>query len=203
MQKIKIGINKAVRWLGKVFCNHWKSLIYYGCVAIVLGTLAYAAEVYRTDHSFEEMILPAAELAAKPAEKTPALIRLDGMEMIRGFSKEAVWNSELRQWENHEAVDYRLRGNEVRALADGRVLAVDEAFIEIDHGDLILRYGSVCPKEALKPNDKVKAGESIAAADDGFPAEAYMGAHLHLEAIYNEEFADAEGFIADAAQPDS
>lgn len=209
MHKLKAGAKKTALCLRRLLRRHWKSVLYYGCVALVLSAVAYAAEVYRMDNSVDEMILPAAELEVKQESKMPVLNIPGGMEIIRGYSKEAVWNENLALWESHEAVDFRIAGNEVPALADGKVTAIGSGkngnYIELAQDGLILRYMSVSAAENLQSNDSVKAGEIIGTADESLMREAYMGPHLHLEAIYNEELANAESFVlrADAAPTDS
>ena len=193
------GLRNKAAWAGRLIRRHWKSILYYGGVAIVLSAVAYAAEVYRTDEPVEEMILPAAEIQLSPQEEVPALFFPEGMEIIRGFSACPEWNSALEQWESHAALDCSFKENEVIALSDGEVLALGTGihgnYIEIDGGNLILRYCSVSPVESLKAGDKVKAGERIGIADESMAAEAYLGLHLHLEAIYNGKTADPRSFM--------
>ena len=98
---------------------------------------------------------------------------------------EPVYSLTMGDWRVHTGVDFAGEtGQEVKALADGKVTAVDsDPFwgqrLTIDHGMGVLSYYSgVKPQVAI--GDTVKVGQTIGILED-IPCETAQGPHLHLE----------------------
>ena len=172
-------------------------IAYYGGIALALSAIAFAAERYRAQPEAAGPVLPAVELTtpAEAEEDEEVLCAPDGAELLRAFSAEPEWNAELRMWESHAAVDYRVEGGAVANLCDGVVRTVGFSgvyggFVEVDCGEYLLRYASIAPAEGLAPGDMLAAGDPVGAADASMPGEAERGAHLHLEVMAGEKYVD-------------
>lgn len=175
--------------------NH-RHILYYGAMAVLLCALAYAADIYRSENAQETLVLPSVELErGEDAAIKPMLSFPNGTLSIRGFHSEPAWNDALGQWEIHTARDYSLDGERVTALCDGIVADIGHdaglgGYVEIQSGELLLRYASMRPEEALQIASTVKAGDLLGHADGSMLSEQYMQAHLHLEAEIGGEALD-------------
>lgn len=180
-------------------------LLYYGAVAVVLAAVALAADAQREDEA-QELVLPAAEVASTAEEGgEEKLLRIEGMELLRGYGALPAWNGELHQWEAHPATDYALPDGRVLSLCAGRVRTVGESgvyggFVEIEAEGMLLRYASIEPDAELKAGESVAAGQELGRTADGMPGEGDMGAHLHLELYLDGESADFERHAAKIGQ---
>ena len=204
MKKIAVRARMAGRKFVKVVRRRGGELAYYGGVALALTAIAVAAERYRTSPGTGEAepILPAVELAAPAeAEEPEAALRApEGAEVIRAYSALPEWNGALGLWESHEAVDYRLDGDEVASLSDGVVRTVGRSgvyggFVEVDCGAYLLRYASIEPRGDLMPGDELSAGDPVGTADASMSAEAVSGAHLHLEVAADGAYMDFTALV--------
>lgn len=180
-----------LRGMWKALRENGGHVAYCAGIALALTAIAFAAEGYRNRHGDSEAgpALPALEQPALEAEVEPAepLRAPEGAELLRAFCAVPEWNAELRQWETHLAVDYRTRDGGVECLCAGTVRAVGKSgahggFVEIECGELLMRYASVSPREGLEPGDALEAGDPIGTADASMAGESGLGAHLHLEA---------------------
>lgn len=179
-------------------------IAYYAAVALALAAIAAAAERYRDGRGgqAEAPALPAVEFSQPQQDVEAAAPRApEGATCLRGYSDCPEWSSALGLWEDHRATDYRLNGDAVACLCSGVVRTVGVSgtyggFVEVESGELLLRYASVAPREGLKPGDKLRVGEALGRADASLPGEASLGAHLHLEAILNGESADFAALTA-------
>lgn len=180
-------------------------LLYYGAVAVVLAAVALAADAQREDEA-QELVLPAADVASAAREaEEERFLRIDGMELLRGYGALPAWNGELHQWEAHPATDYAIEGGRVLSLCAGRVRTVGESgvyggFVEVEAEGMLLRYASIEPDAELKAGESVAAGQELGRAADGMPGEGDMGAHLHLELYLDGESADFERHAAKIGQ---
>ena len=165
-------------------------IAYCGGVALALTAIAFAAESYRRDHAVtpEAQALPALDLSAPSETEAPGELRAPEGALLRTYSEAPVWNASLGLWESHAALDYRMEGGAVKSLGAGIVRAVSGGgayggCVEVECGELLLRYASIEPDANLRPGDEIEAGDRVGAADASMPGEAGLGPHLHLEAI--------------------
>lgn len=122
-------------------------------------------------------------------------------EVYKKFDKDKlVLSQTMQQYETHEGIDVRCElGTEVKASADGKVLAVDKndeklipgtgnktgygSRVEIDHGNgIITIYCNLADDIKVKVGDKVKKGQVIGVTGDTSVREAVAieGSHLHF-----------------------
>lgn len=98
---------------------------------------------------------------------------------------ELLYSVTMQDWRTHEGADFAgEQGQAVKALADGRVTAVEsDVFwgerVTIDHGTGV--QSTYCGlKPTVKAGDTVKVGETIGTLS-AIPCEQAQGLHLHLE----------------------
>jgi murein DD-endopeptidase MepM/ murein hydrolase activator NlpD len=109
-------------------------------------------------------------------------------EVSKDFSNDSpVYSETMNDWRIHSGADFKgTAGQEVKALADGTILAVEEDpiwghVISIDHGfGIQSRYCGVTAVTSLKKGDAVKVNDVIGTLSD-IPCESLDGSHLHLE----------------------
>ena len=113
--------------------------------------------------------------------------------IIKDYSNTALkYNSTLKQWEAHKAVDIKGEDNaDVYACYDGEVTSVTSDFLKgnivtIKHSDsLETVYASLADDVPVKVGDKVKKGDVIGKISTSAKGELNDGAHLHLEVLLN------------------
>lgn len=121
------------------------------------------------------------------------IMPVENGEIIKDFSNTALkFNSTLKQWESHKAVD--IRGNQnsnVLAVSDGVVLSIKTNYLTgtvviIKHSDSLQTvYGSLAEDVLVKEGDRVKQGQVIGTISDSAKNESADGPHLHFEVLLN------------------
>ena len=139
-----------------------------------------------------------ATTTAVTANTTPAdlfILPLSN-EVLAGYSNgKLVYSQTMGDWRTHNGTDFKGEKNQqVKALADGSVLAVEEDplwgnTVSIDHGFGIRSLYCGVSASGLKKGDKVKVGDVIGKLTD-IPCEILEGPHLHLEITVNGAYAD-------------
>ena len=115
-------------------------------------------------------------LKTKPSESYKTGIRAYGSNRSRGNRK-------------HAGVDlYAPKGTAIRAMKDGKVIQhynfyLGTKALEIDHGDMIIRYGEISGvAEGIKTGVSVKRGQIIAYVGELVFKSGNKMSMLHLEA---------------------
>lgn len=134
--------------------------------------------------------------AAAPSASPAGSSALWQTKPLAEFSgNELVYNETLADWRTHNGADYAADpGDEVTPVCAGKVTTVDQdalwgGVVEITDADGgVWRYCGLT-------NVKVKAGESITAADTlgavgSIPAEAHVEPHMHLEYLKEDKYQD-------------
>ena len=174
-------------------------IAYYALVVVALCAIARAAEIYRADIAAEDaLVLPAVDVL-EVEEPAPEILLPEEWKLLRGYSDEPQWRSELGMWETHPAVDYACAG--VLCLQDGIVRTVGESgvyggFVEVESDGALMRYASIEPAEGIEPGAALEMGDLIGTADASMPGEADAGAHLHLELYLDGGAADFAEYAA-------
>ena len=177
-------------------------IAYYALVVVALCAIARAAEIYRADNAAEDaLVLPAADAmdVFEVEEAAPEILLPEAWKLLRGFSDEPQWRSELEMWETHPAVDYDCAG--VLCLQNGIVRTVGASgvyggFVEVESDGALMRYASIEPAEGIEPGAALEMGDLIGTADASMPGEADAGAHLHLELYLDGGAADFAEYTA-------
>ena len=174
-------------------------IAYYALVVVALCAIARAAEIYRADIAAEDaLVLPAVDVL-EVEEPAPEILLPEEWKLLRGYSDEPQWRSELGMWETHPAVDYACAG--VLCLQEGIVRTVGESgvyggFVEVESDGALMRYASIEPAEGIEPGAALEMGDLIGTADASMPGEADAGAHLHLELYLDGGAADFAEYTA-------
>ncbi len=112
-------------------------------------------------------------------------------EVIKDYSNKTLkYNSTLKQWEAHKAIDIKgVEGSDVVAVANGEVISVESDYltgtvVTIKHSDKLQTvYGSLDEKVEVKVGDRVISGQKIGTISTSAKNEAKDGAHLHFEVL--------------------
>ncbi len=119
----------------------------------------------------------------------------------KGFSDTNLqYNSTLKQWDIHKAIDLLTAGNEpVYAVADGTVNSINEnysngTYFSITHANgFVSFYYSVSNVQVTK-GQEVKRGQLIAKTGTS-ASEANEGNHLHFQLMANGVFVNPKDYI--------
>lgn len=103
-----------------------------------------------------------------------------------------VYNSTLKDWRVHNAVDFTgVKGDRVASIAAGKVTSVTQdtlygTVVVIDHGNgLIARYCGLAEEGCAESGNILKAGETIGYLDNVPCESADATVHLHFETTVN------------------
>ena len=113
-----------------------------------------------------------------------------------------TYNSTLKQWETHNAVDFQVAsGSNVYSILDGTVEDVYTNILEgtvvvISHEDgLVSTYGSLGDDVSLKIGDRVSRGDVIGVVSASATSESDAGAHLHFSMTDNGQKIDPASYL--------
>ncbi len=124
-------------------------------------------------------------------------------EVIAAFSNgELVKSATTGVWQTHNGVDIAAApGDEVRAMADGIVEAVEEdplwgVCVTIDHQNGIFsRYCNLNAGVSVNIGDRVSCGMVIGAVGETADVESAMDPHLHFEVKQGNVYLDPSAYI--------
>lgn len=140
------------------------------------------------------------EVSTAPVEM---VVPLKGAEVIKWYSDtELFYNSTLKQWESHKAVDLTsAESTAVLSVLDGVVSDCSYSYengycITVDHGDgLVTTYCSLKENNGVKKGDKVVRGQKIGDVSSSATNESKDGDHLHFVVCLNGQAVDPANYI--------
>ena len=113
-----------------------------------------------------------------------------------------VYNSTLKQWETHNAIDFQVaNGSNVYAILDGKVQDIYTNVLEgtvvvISHDNgLTSTYGSLDENLKIEVGDSVSRGDEIGVVSTSATAESDAGAHLHFAMTDNGQKVDPASYL--------
>ncbi len=129
-------------------------------------------------------------------------------EILAAFSNgELVKSPTTGVWQTHNGVDIAASlGDEVRAMADGVVDAVEEdplwgVCVTIDHQNGVKsRYCNLNAGLSVNTGDKVTCGMVIGAVGETADIESAMDAHLHFEVLRGDVYVDPAEVLESEAE---
>ncbi|MBQ9792875.1 MAG: M23 family metallopeptidase [Clostridia bacterium] len=123
--------------------------------------------------------------------------------VIKDFSNTALkYNSTLKQWESHKAVDIKATDDsEVMAVMAGEVVGIESNYLKgtiitIKHNkSLQTVYASLDEDVKVKVGDKVKQGTVIGKVSTSAKGESADGTHLHFEVLVDNVKVDPNLYL--------
>ena len=125
-------------------------------------------------------------------------------EVIGEYAVECLsYNQTTRDWRTHDGVDFAAAaGTTVCAAADGEVYSVYEdetmgfTVVIVHDGGYTTRYCSLSEEVAVRPGDRVIAGQTIGYVGATALLESVLGEHLHFAVSCSGESQDPLAFLA-------
>ncbi|MBP5466673.1 MAG: M23 family metallopeptidase [Clostridia bacterium] len=121
---------------------------------------------------------------------------------IEEYSTAMVFNSQLKRYSAHLAVDFFApEGTEVVAVTDGVIESIDNTLLSgttvtVDHGNGIKSvYNSIIANENLSVGDSVLQGDVIGEVSVSNRQESALGAHLHFSMTENGEIINPAKYL--------
>lgn len=143
-----------------------------------------------------------------PSNEVPVVVAptyvlpVSASSKITEYSEELKYNSTLKRFESHQAVDFFAdEGTDVLAVSGGVVSSVENSFLEgytitIDHGNgLETVYNSLSEDVDVVVGQRVTAGEVIGEVSVTNRKENNEGAHLHFYMLENGARINPEKYI--------
>lgn len=179
------------------FIRHKRLLITLSCCFMAVVMVCFVA-VKASDKAIEEQNVQ----TSSPTTISFIMPIKDGV-IIKNYSATALkYNSTLKQWEAHKAVDIRAGENaNVMAVYDGTVVSVENDYLRgyvvtIKHSDSLQTvYASLDENVLVKQGDKVRTGDVIGKVSTSAKGEANDGAHLHFEVLVDNVKTDPNLYL--------
>ena len=184
----------------KSFFIRFKRLIVFGGVCAlaiaIVGIVAYK--------SSSNVSLNTSQTVQTSAPTTISFIMpVKNGVVIKDFSNTALkYNSTLKQWESHKAVDIKAVDNsDVMAVMAGEVVSIENNYLKgtivtIKHNkSLQTVYASLDEDVKVKVGDKVKQGTVIGKVSTSAKGESADGAHLHFEVLVDNVKVDPNLYL--------
>ena len=180
--------------------NLWgfiKKYAYYLALVVLILILAIAIVLTSNMAKEEEQTAPTS--APVITFTSPVL----NGNVLKGYNaSELQYNSALKLWEIHKAIDFEAEiGTDVLAAYDGTVKSIstnllEGTVIEIDHGDgLITAYGSLDSAAKVKVGDVVKRGDIIGKASNTATGESNGSGEVHFEVWKDGNLIDPANYL--------
>lgn len=184
----------------KSFFIRFKRLIVFGGVCAlaiaIVGIVAYK--------SSSNVSLSTSQTVQTSAPTTISFIMpVKNGVVIKDFSNTALkYNSTLKQWESHKAVDIKATDNsDVMAVMAGEIVSIENNYLKgtivtIKHNkSLQTVYASLDEDVKVKVGDKVKQGTVIGKVSTSAKGESADGAHLHFEVLVDNVKVDPNLYL--------
>ena len=128
---------------------------------------------------------------------------MESPEVLKWYSDtQLFYNSTLKQWESHKAVDLvSIVSSSVVAVLDGVITDCSYSYedgycITLSHEDgLSTTYCSLAKIDGLKTGDEVKQGQKLGDASNTAANESLEGNHLHFSVCLNGVNVDPANYI--------
>ena len=163
-------------------------------LAIVLISVVASKSVnYKADDSVQ---------TSSPTNITFIMPVKDGV-VIKDFSNTTLkYNSTLKQWEAHKAIDIKgADGADVLACYKGEVVSIENDYLRgtvvtIKHtNNLQTVYASLSEDVTVKVGNKVNTGDKIGTISTSAKSESNDGPHLHLEVLLDNVKTDPNLYL--------
>lgn len=185
----------------KAFIKKFGYYILAGCMVVAIAvTLAVFGAKNNTPLVVEEK--PNVDVGIT-APSTIFCMPLDNCQVIKNYSdSELQYNSTLKQWEAHKAVDLTSESStNVLSVLDGKVTKTysnyqEGTVVEIEHaGGIMTRYSSLDSALNVKVGDSVLKGQEIGKTSSSSGNEQTLGGHLHFQVVKDGSVVDPGTFL--------
>ena len=174
-----------------------KKYAYYFALGLLILVLAVAIVVTSNYAKHEEKTTP-----TNVSVITFASPVLNGT-ISKGYSAtELQYNSALKLWEVHKAIDFAAEvGTDVLSCYDGKVASIttnllEGTVVEIDHGNgLVTKYGSLDSAVSVKVGDVVNKGDRIGKASSTATGESTGEGEVHFEVWKDGNLIDPSNYL--------
>ena len=178
----------------------FKRLIVFGGVCVlaiaIVGVVAYQSSTKVTLQQ-DQTVQTSAPTAIS------FIMPIKNGVVIKDYSNTALkYNSTLKQWESHKAVDIKAEDNsDVLAVMAGEIVNVENNYLKgtvitIKHNkSLQTVYASLDENVNVKVGDKVKQGDVIGKVSTSAKGESADGAHLHFEVLVDNVKTDPNLYL--------
>ena len=182
----------------KKFFKKFGFYILAGClaVAIILTLTLSLSKVESNTNVAQEPVVD--------VDTTPLVFNLplEGAQVMKGFSStDLMYNSTLKQWESHKAVDLVSEtSNMAVACLEGTVRKVEKTYangtmIEIDHKNGFVSTYSSLADSLVKQGDIVSAGQNLGEISSTGANEMAQGDHLHFSLPKDGQIVDPSSYL--------
>ena len=179
------------------FIRHRRLLITLSCCFMAIVMISFVAVKANDGAKIEENVQTSA-----PTKISFIMPIKDGV-IIKDYSATALkYNSTLKQWEAHKAVDIKGSDNaDVMAVYDGVVVSVESDYLRgnvvvIKHTDSLQTvYASLDDNIYVKAGDRVKKGDVIGKVSTSAKGELNDGMHLHFEVLVDNVKTDPNLYL--------
>lgn len=170
---------------------------YMVAIALILVVGITAGLTSNDDETKPEISTPTGSTAIE------MVCPMNSPEVLKWYSDtDLFYNSTLKQWESHKAVDLSSSVNaDVYAVLDGTVTDCSYSYehgycITVSHSDgLATTYCSLAQATNIKEGDEVKKGQKIGEASNTASNESLEGNHLHFSVSLNGKSVDPSNYI--------
>lgn len=128
---------------------------------------------------------------------------VEGTVLQRYSMDKLSYNATTRDWRTHDGTDLAApEGSEVRAVAEGTVLAVfaDDLLgrtVTVEHaGGWVTHYANLAEEVPVKAGDRVTAGQTLGTVGKTALGEIASPPHLHFAVYKNNVSQDPEAYLA-------
>ena len=172
----------------KLFFTRFKRIIIYSLVCL-LAIAIVAIVAIKSNHDVRVVRDSVVSTSAPSVIKF--IMPVENGEVIKDFSNTSLkYNSTLKQWESHKAIDIKADDNsDVLAVYDGEVVSIKSTYllgtvITIKHNDVLQTvYGSLDENVSVSVGETVKKGQKIGKVSQSAKNESNDGSHLHFEVL--------------------
>lgn len=122
--------------------------------------------------------------------------------VVKDYSDQFLqFNQSMERWEAHLSVDIVGIDNDVMAVRDGKVIAVEDDYlmgniVKIEHDDGLVSVYASLDNVSVAVGDSVEGGQIIATAGNTAMGEELDGVHLDFSMLLNGEEVDPNDYLA-------
>ena len=174
----------------KIFFTRFKRVIIYSLICLLAVAIVAIVAIKSNN---DVRIVRDSVVSTSAPNMIKFVMPVENGEIIKDFSNTSLkYNSTLKQWESHKAIDIKAEDNaDVLCVYDGEVVSIKSTYllgtvITIKHNDALQTvYGSLDESVSVSVGETVKKGQKIGKVSQSAKNESNDGNHLHFEVLEN------------------